>query len=244
MRRSSSSEVSLATARMQSRTFLGRVQPPGQRESRQQRMAHPAPRAPQPGHEDLPAAARLPDITPVPRPEHQQPGTQRAGRAREPDVTAGCRVRIDRKRARPYDGHGRHRLGSLLAVGAKRGEEGSLTFNGDTTILTRQQQAGKRHRQRARPGTRPPAQRSELTRVGSWLHPDAQGAAGPLRSLTLLKKVKDILAASLRLEATGRNPTGKDPRERMGELGDSGFIVFTVDDDAELVRVYGLVWIG
>ena len=36
----------------------------------------------------------------------------------------------------------------------------------------------------------------------------------------------------------------KDPRERMGELGDSGFIVFTVDDDAELVRVYGLVWIG
>lgn len=39
-------------------------------------------------------------------------------------------------------------------------------------------------------------------------------------------------------------PAGKDPRERMGELGDSGFIVFTVDDDAELVRVYGLVWIG
>jgi hypothetical protein len=27
----------------------------------------------------------------------------------------------------------------------------------------------------------------------------------------------------------------------MGELGDSGFIGFTVDDDAELVRVYGLV---
>ncbi len=37
-------------------------------------------------------------------------------------------------------------------------------------------------------------------------------------------------------------PTGKDPRERMGELGDSGFIVFSVDDDAELVRVYGMVW--
>jgi hypothetical protein len=28
------------------------------------------------------------------------------------------------------------------------------------------------------------------------------------------------------------------------ELDDSGFIVFTVDDDAGLVRVYGLVWIG
>ena len=33
-------------------------------------------------------------------------------------------------------------------------------------------------------------------------------------------------------------------RVDMGELGDSGFIVFAVDDDAELVRVYGLVWIG
>ena len=64
-------------------------------------------------------------------------------------------VRIDRKRARPYDGQRRHRLGSLLAIGAKRGEEGSLTFNGDTTILTRPQQARKRHRQRAQPGTRP-----------------------------------------------------------------------------------------
>ena len=58
---------------------LGRIQPPGQRE-RRQRMARPARRAPQPGHEDLPAAARLPDITPVPRPEHQRPGTRRAGR--------------------------------------------------------------------------------------------------------------------------------------------------------------------
>ena len=37
---------------------------------------------------------------------------------------------------------------------------------------------------------------------------------------------------------------GKDPRERMAELSDSGFIVFTVDDDAGLVRVYGLVWIS
>ena len=39
-------------------------------------------------------------------------------------------------------------------------------------------------------------------------------------------------------------PAGKDPHERMTELDDSGFIVFTVDDDAGLIRVYGLVWIG
>jgi hypothetical protein len=39
-------------------------------------------------------------------------------------------------------------------------------------------------------------------------------------------------------------PAGEDPRDRMAELGDSGFITFTVDDDAELIRVYGLVWTG
>ena len=36
----------------------------------------------------------------------------------------------------------------------------------------------------------------------------------------------------------------EDPRERMAELGDVGFIQFTVDESAGLVRVYDLVWIG
>ena len=39
-------------------------------------------------------------------------------------------------------------------------------------------------------------------------------------------------------------PTGEDPRERMAELGDAGFIIFTVDDDAGLIRVYDLVRAG
>jgi hypothetical protein len=39
-------------------------------------------------------------------------------------------------------------------------------------------------------------------------------------------------------------PTGDDPRERMAELGDSGFIIFTIDEPAGLVRVYDLVWTG
>ena len=39
-------------------------------------------------------------------------------------------------------------------------------------------------------------------------------------------------------------PTGVDARERMSELADSGFIVFSVDDDAGLVRVSVLVWLG
>jgi hypothetical protein len=34
------------------------------------------------------------------------------------------------------------------------------------------------------------------------------------------------------------------PPERMAELGDAGFIQFTVDESARLVRVYDLVWIG
>ena len=77
-----------------------------------------------------PAARTLP---PVPDQNTSGPAHDgQAGRGK-PTAQAGRRVRIDRKRARPYDGHRRHRLGSLLAIGAKRGEEGSLTFNEDTT---------------------------------------------------------------------------------------------------------------
>ena len=49
------------------------------------------------------------------------------------------------------------RLGSLLAIGAKRGEEGSFTFKrGDTTILTHHgRRPGSDITKRARPGNRP-----------------------------------------------------------------------------------------
>ena len=99
---------------------LGHIQPPGQHDRRQQRVAHPAAPAPQPGHEDLPAAAPSPDIAPVARPERHRPATRRAARARHLHPAAGCHVSIDRKRAWPYHGHGRHRLGSLPATVAKR----------------------------------------------------------------------------------------------------------------------------
>jgi hypothetical protein len=36
----------------------------------------------------------------------------------------------------------------------------------------------------------------------------------------------------------------EDPQERMAELGDTGFIQFTVDEAVGLVRVYDLVWLG
>ena len=74
-----------ATCRDHRADRLGHIQPPGQHERRQQRVAHPARRAPHPGHEDLPAAAPpAPDMPPVAGPEHQRPGARRAVRAREP----------------------------------------------------------------------------------------------------------------------------------------------------------------
>lgn len=39
-------------------------------------------------------------------------------------------------------------------------------------------------------------------------------------------------------------PLGEDPRERLAELGDSGFIEFAVDEYAGLVRVYRFAWLG
>ena len=35
-----------------------------------------------------------------------------------------------------------------------------------------------------------------------------------------------------------------DPRDRMAELGDFGFVEFRVDEAAGLVRVLTLVWAG
>ncbi len=62
-------------------------------------------------------------MTPVARPEHQRPRARRARRARrtrELHLPPGRHLRIDRHRARPYHGHGRHRFGSLPATVAKR----------------------------------------------------------------------------------------------------------------------------
>ena len=36
----------------------------------------------------------------------------------------------------------------------------------------------------------------------------------------------------------------EDPQERMAELGDLGFIEFSVDEPAGLVRVLTVVWAG
>src|SRR5436190_946450 len=102
-----------------------------------------APRRPHPGR---PAAA--PDAAPIaasanrPAAEGGVTATPPSSTASAANVTPSSRARarnrrtqprpvpygtparppVDRERAGPYDGHGRHRLGSLLAIGAKRGE--------------------------------------------------------------------------------------------------------------------------
>jgi hypothetical protein len=38
-------------------------------------------------------------------------------------------------------------------------------------------------------------------------------------------------------------PTGV-PRRRVADLGDFGFVVFAVDDDSYLIRVFDLAWTG
>jgi hypothetical protein len=38
--------------------------------------------------------------------------------------------------------------------------------------------------------------------------------------------------------------SNNNPRERMAEYGDLGFVEFEVDEAAKLIRVYALVWVG
>ena len=117
---------------------LGHIQPPGQHERRQQRMTHPARRrsaaaarrssgsGPPPGH-----AASSQTRTPAARRTTGSPGAGPPPSGQPPHrhrPAAGTAIRWPRAT---------HRLGSLPAIGAKRGEEGSLTFKGDSTILAR-----------------------------------------------------------------------------------------------------------
>lgn len=39
-------------------------------------------------------------------------------------------------------------------------------------------------------------------------------------------------------------PLENRPRDRLAELGDSGFLEFTISESEGLVRVYRLVWAG
>ena len=131
---------------------------PAARPARTRAAAHDSPGTghSEPRHEDLPAPARLADMTLIPRPERHRPGARRAVRTREHHITAGRRIRIDRQRTRPYDGHGRHTASDPFSRSAQN------EARRDPSRFKRRRQnpgppaaARQQHHQRARPGTRP-----------------------------------------------------------------------------------------
>ena len=132
---------------------LGRIQPPGQHERRQQRMTHPARPAPQPRHEDLPAPARRPDMTPVPRPQHHRPArtTGNPDAGTPPHGPPPRRHRPAAGTAIPWP-RATHRLGSLPAT-VRQTRRGGIPHvsNGDGKILARPRAARQQHHQRTRP---------------------------------------------------------------------------------------------
>jgi len=56
--------------------------------------------------------------------------------------------------------------------------------------------------------------------------------------VTLLARICDDL-----YDPVFSAPTGV-PRRRVADVGDFGFIVFAVDETADLVRVFDVVWTG
>lgn len=79
-----------------------------------------------------------------------------------------------------------------------------------------------------------------------WLEPSALRQMGGLPDDGLDELVSTT--ASICTEPYDRLhsvPVRADnPAERMAELGDNGFIEFTVDEAEGLIRIYSIVWLG
>ncbi len=152
---------------------LGRVQPPGQHERRQQRMSHPAAAAPDPRDEDLPLPPLPADMPPVTRPEHHRPRARRALRPRHPHRPSHRRVRIDRQRARPYHGHGESPPQIPSRDRRQTGRGGISTLSDrSTTILNRAGHPRSPHHQRTQPEPRRRCSANQAVNTG---RPRAQG---------------------------------------------------------------------
>src|SRR6185437_2653768 len=138
------------------------------------------------GNEDLPAAARMPCPAPVPRPEHHRPPARRATRPRNLNIPPRHRIRVDRQRARPYDGQRRHRLRSLPATVAKR-RRGGITHTTTQTAKSwppRSSQAPDMKKERGRT-PRPDTQiiRSSTTGHNIKVHRCREYQRGLVRSV-------------------------------------------------------------
>ena len=79
-----------------------------------------------------------------------------------------------------------------------------------------------------------------------WLEERALRQMGglPDEALTVLVRTLARICEDPYDRLFSRAVRDDDPRERMAELGDLGFIEFRVDEAAELVRVLTLVWAG
>ena len=113
--------------------------------ARRSAYEHLAAPTPDTGNEDPPAPAHFPHPTLVTRPETHRHPAQRALRAWSIHLATRRRVRIDRQRARPYDGHGHTPASDPFPRTATNSrEKGSLAFT-DSPY-------SRRHRHPARPG--------------------------------------------------------------------------------------------
>ena len=136
-------------------------------------MRHPAAPTPDTGNEDPPAPARFPHPTPVTRPETHRHPTQRALRAGDIHLATRRRVRIDRQRARPYDGHGHTPASDPFPRTATNSrEKGSLAFT-DRPILP----PGPPPRRAASPNSAAEHHRPKLKQSGRQHQVDTVDAA-------------------------------------------------------------------
>ena len=118
-------------------------------------MTHLAGPAPDPGHEDPQADARVPDIPPVARPEHHRDGARRAVRTRELHLPAGRRIHTSRQQARPYDGHGRHTASDPSSPPRPNDARRDPSRSGGQPDHRPPGTTGSRHHERTRPNTQP-----------------------------------------------------------------------------------------
>ena len=79
-----------------------------------------------------------------------------------------------------------------------------------------------------------------------WLEERALRQMGglPAEALDVLVRVLARICEDPYDRLFSRAVQDDDPRERMAELGDFGFVEFRVDEAAGLVRVLTLVWAG
>jgi hypothetical protein len=79
-----------------------------------------------------------------------------------------------------------------------------------------------------------------------WLEKQAlqQMSGLPAEALDLLVRATARICADPYDRLLSVAVSDDNPQERMAEFGDLGFIEFKVDEAAQLIRIYAVVWVG